>query len=291
MPDAAVNCADPCVAHVRFATDKIGYAYGDEPVSSDTSQAFLMTTNGGRSWRREPGGADALETLDGNVIRVVDAGNCPPGCRFRVQLAPIGSTAWRTVALPGSQGGGDSVQLVRTGRLAALEVYANPAGGASALSVLFTSTDDGATWTRRGEPCPRAAGSGSGFGNEIDSSRLTSAPDGSMSVLCMTRGEIGPQFTMTSIDGGAHFVTADRNALGSAAISAFATASARTVLVSSDATYRSTDGGGHFARLSPGQVAWLGFASPTVGHAISSDRRTIWTTTDAGLRWSQHTFA
>jgi hypothetical protein len=290
------SCNDPCAAHVRFATDKIGYVYGSEPFSTDTSQAFFMTVDGGNSWQREPGGADALETLDGNVIRVVDPGNCPPGCTFAVQLAPIGGTAWHAVTLPGSQGGGDSVQLVRTGRLAALEVYGNPAGGAPALSSLFTSSDDGVTWTRHGEPCAQATGSGSEFGNEIDSSVLSSASDGSLSILCTTRGDTGPQFTTTSTDGGAHFHTGYRKALGAAGISAFAAAASSTLLVSSDDTYRSTDGGAHFARLSansassPGQLSWLGFGSATVGHGISVDRRTIWTTTDAGVTWQAASF-
>src|SRR6185437_4991708 len=87
------SCAEPCIQHIRFATDRIGYAYG--------STTLLMTIDGGKSWSRQPGGADALETLDGNVIRV--STQCLPGCPYRVQTAPIGSSSWHSVALPGTQ--------------------------------------------------------------------------------------------------------------------------------------------------------------------------------------------
>ena len=91
-------CEDPCIQDIRFATDQIGYAYGPS--------AFFMTTDGGVTWQRAPGGADALETLDGNVIRVVDqvGGGCVPGCDYNVETAPIGSTTRGTsVDLAGDQ--------------------------------------------------------------------------------------------------------------------------------------------------------------------------------------------
>lgn len=288
MPGASFNvagvgsCADPCVQHLRFADDRIGYAFGPD--------ALFMTRDGGTSWARQPGGADALETLAGNVIRVVDPHNCPPGCTYSVEVATVGSDAWRPIDLPGPQGGGDSVQLALTGHFAALQVYGNPAGGAPALSVLFTSSNDGATWTRRGEPCPQPAG-GRSAANEIDSSTLTAAVDGSITILCTTRGGTGPQFTTTSTDGGATFVPGNRIALYGARVSAFAAASAGTVLVSSDRTYRSTDGGHHFVVTADiVGVQWLGFESNVLAHAISKDNRIVWTTHDAGRTWAAHHF-
>jgi len=68
------------------------------------------------------------------------------------------------------------------------------------------------------------------------------------------------------------------------------------LLVSSDDTYRSIDGGQTWSRLGansgsdPGQVSWIGFENGTVGRAISTDGRTVWTTTDAGSTWTGHTF-
>ena len=53
MPGAAFNvpgvesCADPCVEHIRFANDKVGYAY--------SSSALFMTLDGGADWVQQPG--------------------------------------------------------------------------------------------------------------------------------------------------------------------------------------------------------------------------------------------
>src|SRR5207237_869181 len=38
------GCAAPCVRGIRFATDRVGYAFGPG--------AFFMTTDGAQSWRR-----------------------------------------------------------------------------------------------------------------------------------------------------------------------------------------------------------------------------------------------
>jgi len=295
MPGAAFNvagvraCADPCVTQLRFANDQIGYAFGPT--------AMFLTTDGGGHWLREPGGADALETLDNNVIRVYE--NCP-GCGYHVEIAPLGATAWQHVALPGAPGPGNVVQLARTGHSAYLADYGNPAGGVSAQAVLYVSSDDGASWTRRGEPCPQLAasrsGSGSGFASEVDSTAMTSAPDGSVTVLCTVRGGQGSQFTSTASASIQVFRPGNRRALGAARVSVLAAASATTLFVSSDDLYRSTDGGQSFARqhanaqTGPGRLRWLGFESATAGRAVSADGRTVWTTQDAGTSWRAYDF-
>jgi photosystem II stability/assembly factor-like uncharacterized protein len=118
--------------------------------------------------------------------------------------------------------------------------------------------------------------------------RLTSAPDGSLTVLCTPRAAGSWQFTTTSTDGGAHFRAGGRRALGGARITAFAASSAGTVVVSSDAVYRTGDGGWHFRLLHQplgGRAAWLGFATARVGHGVSADHEAIWTTTDGGAAW------
>jgi photosystem II stability/assembly factor-like uncharacterized protein len=271
------SCAAPCVSSIRYASPAVGYVFGPS--------ALLMTTDGGHHWRHQSGGADALESLDGNVIRISDRGGCPPGCAYVVQVADVGGTTWRTVPHTGFATKTSGVALSRTGVHAYLEEFGSPAGGGNnARSTLWTSADDGRHWTNRGEPCPQG-------GNELDSTALTTAPDGSVTVLCRARVASGRQFVATSTDGGVHFRAGSRSALGGADVAALGAASASTLLVSSDDTYRSTDGGRHFARLSansdssPGALAWLGFASPTTGHGISVDRRSIWTTIDGGRSW------
>lgn len=267
----------PDADHLRFATTTTGYAFGQ--------RVLYVTQNGGRTWAKQAGGALALETLDNNVIRV--STNCLPGCPMLIQTSAIGGSAWTTTQTiqPGMSPG---VSLTRTGSYAYLAVFGHTAGGAqNATTALWVSSDNGATWTDRGEPCPQRGG-------EADSSFLSTAPDGTVGVICTPR-QAGTnwQFAMTSPAGGTDFTTLDPQAFGNGSVAAFAMASAQVLLVSeADGAYRSTDGGRTFTRLGansgsdPGALRWLGFASPTVGHGLSQDGRTVWTTTDAGVSWT-----
>jgi photosystem II stability/assembly factor-like uncharacterized protein len=279
---ALATCADPCIEGLRFANDRIGYAYGPD--------ALFMTTDAGKSWQPMTGGADVLETLDGNVIRV--STKCLPGCDYSVQIAPIGSSAWHPVALPGPQTAMNSgAVLARTGSRAFIDVLGHVSGGAgNAESVLYSSADDGASWQRRGEPCQQTAG------NEIDSIGLTSAADGSVTVLCARRGASSAQsdFTETSVDGGTSFHVARPNTLGSGTTAAWS-ASRSVLFAMNDVLYRSGDGGRSWRPVQhygqgPLTASWIGFESATVGRAVSADGRTIWTTRNAGLTWTPHTF-
>jgi photosystem II stability/assembly factor-like uncharacterized protein len=281
----ANGCADPCVHHIRFATDGIGYAYGPS--------ALFMTTDGGANWQRQPGGADGLETLDGNVIRVVDqaGGGCVPGCDYNVETAAIGGTKWRSVDLPGTYDNGSSVgvALVRTGHRAFVEVFGHVAGGGQdATSLLYTSADDGATWTRRGEPCPQSAG------REVDSMQVSAGADGSVAVLCSPRGG-GGGFTAISADGTGPFRAGGPLPANSAG-GLLGAASARVQLVvSADALYRTQDGGNTWQPISAvplgASPTFIGFESATVGRVVIGTGQTIWTTRDAGLTWTKHTFS
>jgi hypothetical protein len=281
-PPAEVGTCDLCIAHIRFANDKIGYAYG--------RNVLFMTTDAGTHWIPQKGGADALETLSDNVIRVTDGGGCPPGCSYQVRTAAVGSEQWQAARLPGTVSG-NSVLLNRTGHAAYLLIQQHPAGGAGMQQpTLLTSSDNGRTWANPGHtPCPQD----SGRSGEIDGSLMTTAEDGSLSLVCTARG--GPpsaQFTVTSTNGGTTFRPGSRGAFGDMA-EALGAASSSVLVVSADDMYRSTDGGQSWHPLGaagPGKASWIGFESATVGRAISANYRTIWTTTDAGATWSNHTF-
>ena len=78
--------AAPCVNQIRFANNDVGYAFGPD--------ALFMTTDGGAEWTRQAGGATSLEIENGTVLRVTSEG--------AVQIADVGTDAWRASSLPGS---------------------------------------------------------------------------------------------------------------------------------------------------------------------------------------------
>jgi hypothetical protein len=267
------------VTGIRFATPLIGYAF--------SASTLEMTRDGGRTWTTQAGGALALETLDGNVIRVVsDGSGCPGPCNVRVEYAGLASSDWTTVALQPGNLDAVYVHLVRDASDAYVLTTRNPASGAGVqTSTLFASADDGASWTGRGEPCPQRDGL------EADSVALAAAPGGGVTALCQVRqGGSGADFLVRSSDHGANFTPA------SGTIPQFEAdvlaGDPATVLVAGGAhAYRSTDGGRSWSQLSGiDDVSFAGFESPTLGRIVTEGGRTIWTTTDAGAHWSRFTF-
>ncbi len=289
-PRGQSGCADrPCVRGIRFANASVGYAYG--------STALYLTTDGGVTWARQPGQADAIEVAGGTALRVShDTAGCPPGCVYQISTAPLATASWRPVAVPGPTLTGNAVQLLRTGHRAFLETYRNPAGGAgNAQATLLTSSDDGQRWTVRPDPC------GTEAGQEADSQQLAVADDGSVTVLCRVRAN-GPDFVVTSRDGGNSFGPHHRTP-GGANVNAVGAASASTLLVAttngSTATlFRSTDAGASWdpvatapdaARDGDG-VAVLGFQNAQTGRWVPGSAAVL-TSTDAGRTWVTYTFA
>ncbi len=286
------SCPSACdqVSGLRFANAQVGYAFGPN--------SLFLTTDGGASWQRQPGGsAYSLEIVDGSALRVTgQQPGCAPGCTFAVQRAALGSADWQNLPLPaGGQMAG--AQLAASGRTVVLATFGHVAGGAeNATSVLFTSTDGGAGWRKVGEPCPQ----GSGASAEVDTLAVTVAPDRSITGLCRPRAGGGGQFTVTSTDGGAHFTAAPAS-LGAANGTVLGAASSKILLVSLDQLYRSTDGGAHWQRTDagghgPASVNFIGFESSSVGRVLGLDSdgtvgsATVWTTTDAGASWTSSNF-
>jgi photosystem II stability/assembly factor-like uncharacterized protein len=280
------SCADPCIQHVRFADSDIGYAYGPS--------AFFMTTDGGASWQRQAGGADALETFNGSTIRVVDSGTgCPGPCNIGVEIAPNGSTAWSTAALPAGPRNATSVVLTRAGHGVYLLLRQHTSGGApNQTSTLYVSADNGGTWAARGEPCPQRG--------EVDSVDMAAAPDGSLTVGCQPRqaGALGG-FTVTSTDGGRTFGVGATDRDGP--VSLVGAASSRVLFLMANALSRSPDGGVTWTeaareRTGPHSASFIGFETTTTGRLIEGTANglrgspVIWTTTDAGQTWTRYAF-
>lgn len=277
-----------CVHGIRFAGAEVGYVYG--------STGLYLTKDGGATWTQAAGQADAIEPGDGTVIRVShDTQGCPPGCTFQISTAPVGSTDWHPVQVPNASMLGTYVQLVRTGKLAFVQIHANPAGGAGdAHTQLLASTDDGRTWTAYDDPC------GTHGGVEADGTQLATGDDGSLSVLCVPRGG-GTNFVITSLDGGAHFGP-QRDVTTGTLGDGLAAASGSTLVVSAMTgstftLYRSVDAGSTWKRVAtapaPGQdsggSAAIGFQSPTVGR-FATGTHALLSTTDGGASWVTYTF-
>lgn len=297
-PDGCAEMA--CVSQVRFATTTVGYLFGP---------ALFQTNDGGRSWHRVTSRpVEALEPSAGTVARVVyDHTGCPGPCDRAVQETTAGSARWHTVLrIPAASAAfGVAAQLIRQGTsVLYVPVYGHVAGGAGrAYTVLFRSTDSGATWQRRADPC-MSAGPG-----EHDTSGLAAAPGGFAAVLCAPRGGSGGTFVRTSADNGSSWGP-PRPVPGGAAhhLALIGAASAtHLVLATGGATgsgpfiYRlvtSADGGLRWsaavigsARLDPAApaAAFLGFEDASTGRWIS-DGHDIWTTHDAGQHWRRLAF-
>ena len=284
VADDSAGCDTRCVSHIRFATPDVGYVYGPN--------ALLMTTDAGRTWTPQPGGALALETLDGNVIRV----QCPalPGCRYTVQTASVGSSSWTSVSLPGNYIG-DGVTLARTSHYAYLMSYGNPAGGAQdEQSTLFVSSDDGRTWTNRGEVCQQTPGQD----GEVDSSSVTGGSDGSIVITCKPRAAASTTGSWVTISTD-HGMSFQRTPAGiPSGYDQFVSAgTANDICVQDGVLYCTRDGGASFAKAHTGNgdtvnAVWLGFESETDGRALeiggtaANPSSNLWTTHDGGLTWS-----
>ena len=295
--DGSAGCsAVACVSGVRFAGPAVGYLYGP---------ALLMTTDGGRTWRRVPSlPVEALEPSAGTVIRVVyDHGGCPGPCTRTVQESTAGSAAWHTLLrIPlSSAPGGVTAQLVRQGPSDIyLPIYGNLAAGAgNAAAVIFRSASGGRSWQRLTDPC--------GLGHVADG--LAAAPAGFAAVLCLPRDGTGPTFVLTSTDHGSSW-SPPRLVPGGTryGLDLIAAASQRTLAVATGATGGngtftsrvrvSADGGRHWTTRAtdPQQLLpqasspdWLGFQTARDGRWIG-DPHGIWSTRDGGRHWVRTAF-
>ena len=291
----AVDCFQvACVTNLRFASSAVGYLFGP---------ALLLTTDGGHTWRAQPGpDVETLTVAAGHVFRVVyDHSGCPGPCDPSLQAAGVGAVTWRTVigrlAYPGRS---NSAQIVASGQSLLVALYGSRAGPVSAQAVLYRSTDAGASWQQRADPCSGRGPEGSS--QEEDLINLANAPGGFFAGLCSPHVGTGA-FVVSSYDAGGSWRTAgslpaDQD-IGLLAASSATTLAAATGPIggAGSVTARllvSTDGGRHWTTAAGdtqpvaqgGIPAWLGFETASVGRWVG-DPHSIWTTVDGGLHWTQ----
>lgn len=198
-------CAVPCVDMVHFTSAKVGYLAGGASLDQAGNEALFRTGNGGRSWHRQPGGADGLAFDDSTVLRLVALAHCTLSCRYEVETARDGRLPWRAVRLDGPYGDPSIGVLTATSHDAYVQTFGHQAGGGDARSVLWSSTNSGASWSNRGEPCPQASRHSRGSSGEVDGFVLSAATDRSVAVACEPRVQNDHAFLIISTDGGASF--------------------------------------------------------------------------------------
>lgn len=274
-----------CPTHVRFASDRIGYAWG--------FNGLFLTVDGGRSWSRQSGPTVyGLEVAHGVAVRVVTADACP-GCRFVVQTSLVGSTVWQTTYTSSEQR--TDAGLVRSGSRLAVPLYAHPSGGSSApqTTSLLLSTDDGRSWVRRDDPCTTT-------GTEVDAAGVSFSPAGELVVLCRNRQAGTGTTLIVSADGGRTF--GPRRTVPAIAPDA-ATGAGPGVLVAVGTTgsttrlVRSGDAGATWQQVASEPAAngattpvLLAFTSPSTGWWVGPSGRRLWRTTDGGRTWTSRSF-
>ncbi len=253
----------PAVAatSVRFANPQTGFLFGRDVLDT--------TTDGGANWTPESGGADALETLDGTVIKVSrQNAACAAQCLFNVSYADLGSSAWMQSTVPFLRG--YSVQLMRTHNASYLIVRTSNPASAEQQGQLYQSTDGGASW-RRSSGCTNLIGG-------------SVASDGTLDLLC------GADILVDAHTPSAHRVP---QPTGSSAT--IAAVDAHTLILVADRLFRSTDGGVQLStaldQAPVGDLGPPGFQNGQVGRWINNDGHTIWTTTDGGATWNGAAFS
>lgn len=287
----ALQCVNG-VSGIAFASSAVGYLYGP---------GMFMTTDGGKTWQPVTGPKVASMAVgDGQVFRVVYThGGCPGVCTPSLQVAPVGSTAWRTVLGPISVGTATGFQILTSGPDVYLVIYGNLAGGVGTPAArLYRSVDGGATFQELTDPCV-----GKLFTLHVLTA-LAAVPGGVLQGLCTLGAGTGSQGLITSTDAGSSWQTL--RPLPSGRFGVIAAASASTIAVATGPVTGSgtktvkllitTDGGGAWKiaatdtfQLGTVAVAWLGFETSHVGWWVA-DPHSIRSTIDGGLHWHRMPF-
>lgn len=246
IPGPPVAATD--VTQLLFADDLDGYAFGPE---------LWETTDGGTTWSRVgvTGSVAELETADGESYALTcrkGSMNCQSMELFRSR---VGSGRWQLVSTPVALGYGARLAVAGMG------LYLL-SGNEPPLALLYSS-DRGATFTKRVDPCsPTLGGS------------LDAAVDGSGALwAACTSGSAAA--TLRSDNGGTAWTTEQGGFPNSVQVAA---ASQSVALASPGQEQgrpalleRTTNGGRSFSvvlSLSGARVVWLGFTSPARAYIL-----------------------
>jgi len=140
IPSPPVSASD--VSQLRFASPLDGYAFGPE---------LWQTADGGATWANVsiPGQVSELEAADGEAYALATGADSANSTSDELLTAPVGSQQWRQVPTPTPLGYG--AQFALSGP----NLYV--LGGNGDLVLLY-STDQGAQFSQRVDPCTAGLG-------------------------------------------------------------------------------------------------------------------------------------
>jgi photosystem II stability/assembly factor-like uncharacterized protein len=234
---------------LRFASPIDGYVFGPE---------LWQTSDGGATWANVPipGQVTELEAADDEAYALVTSAGSATSTSNELLTAPVGSQQWRQVPTPAPLGYG--AQFALSGP----NLYVL---GGNGDQVLLYSSDQGAQFSQRADPCTAGLGGS-----------LTAAVDGSSTLWAACPTGMMADATL-STDGGVTWRVAMATGLFPNSLKLVA-ASSSVALASpapetlSGAVVRTTNGGSTFAVVqsesSPSAISWVGFSDPSRAYAI-----------------------
>ena len=247
IPSPPVGASD--LFQLRFASPIDGYVFGPE---------LWQTSDGGATWANVPipGQVTELEAADDEAYALVTSAGSATSTSNELLTAPVGSQQWRQVPTPAPLGYG--AQFALSGP----NLYVL---GGNGDQVLLYSSDQGAQFSQRADPCTAGLGGS-----------LTAAVDGSSTLWAACPTGMMADATL-STDGGVTWRVAMATGLFPNSLKLVA-ASSSVALASpapetlSGAVVRTTNGGSTFAVVqsgsSPSAISWVGFSDPSRAYAI-----------------------
>ncbi len=262
IPSPPVSASD--VSQLRFASPLDGYAFGPE---------LWQTADGGATWANVPipGQVTELEAADGEAYALVTAAGSANSTSNELLTAPVGSRQWRQVPTPTPLGHGS--QFAVSGP----NLYV--LGGNGDLVLLY-STDQGAQFSQRFDPCTAGLGGSVTVAADGTSTLWAACPTGMMAeAMLSTNG--GVTWRVATATG------AFPNSLKLAAASSSVALASPAPETLSGALVRTTNGGSTYAVVlsgsSPSTVSWVGFSDPSRAYALLAG--SLFESSDGGATW------
>jgi photosystem II stability/assembly factor-like uncharacterized protein len=262
IPSPPVGASD--ASQLRFASVLDGYAFDPE---------LWQTTDGGATWANIPipGRITELEAADGEAYALVTGAGSANGTSNELLTAAVGSRQWRQVPTPSPLGYG--AQFALSGP----NLYV--LGGDGDLVLLY-STDQGAQFSQRVNPCTAGLGGSVTVAAGGTSTLWAACPTGTMAEA------------MLSTDGGATWQIATAtgafpNSLKLAAASSSVALALPAPETLSGALVRTVNGGSTYQVVLAGSnqttASSVGFSDPSRAYALLAG--SLFESNDGGATW------